>query len=192
MINKILNYKKQKGMTLFISIVIMAILLFISFAVMSIALKATLFASSGRDSEFAFYAADSGLECAIYWDLRYQTDSGNPNKRDSAFATSSYPTEALPRTIYCAGKGIAGTGQTLYGTTTLSRIGLGGNSNPTSVFGFLLNPANTPPESSSCAVVTVLKYYDGSNLKTYIKSRGYNTCDLNNKRRMERGVEVTY
>jgi Tfp pilus assembly protein PilX len=61
---------KNRGMTLFISIVIMGILLFVSFVVVNIAIKSTLFASSGRDSQLAFFAADSGIECSLYWDTK--------------------------------------------------------------------------------------------------------------------------
>jgi hypothetical protein len=45
-----------------------------------------------------------------------------------------------------------------------------------------------------CAVVTVTKVYEGSPLilKTYVKSRGYNTCDTNNPMRVERGIEISY
>jgi len=169
--------KKNKGMTLFIAVTIMGILLFISFAVVNITIKATLFASSGRDSQFAFYAADSGLECALYWDSQFDS-----------FSTS---TAGL---ISCAGTNNITTGSQnpISGTSTASRIGGGGDLNPTSVFGFIMNQgSNSVPH---CAVVTVYKYYAGSPLvlKTYIKSRGYNTCDRNNPRRLERGVEVTY
>ena len=66
MIKKIFNFQfsifnsgKQAGMTLFIAVTVMGILLFISFAVTNIVLKGTIFASSGRDSQFAFYAADA-------------------------------------------------------------------------------------------------------------------------------------
>jgi hypothetical protein len=175
---------KNRGMTLFIAVTIMGILLFVSFAVVNITIKSTLFASSGRDSQYAFYAADAGLECALYWDSKYD-----------AFSTSSHPL-LLDNTVYCAESGVMGTGQALYGTTTLGRIGLGGDTNPTSVFSFLMDQPNV---ASPCSVVTVYKYYIDSNsdgrldrLMTYIKSRGYNTCDMGNPRRLERGVEVTY
>lgn len=172
MINKIFNSKK--GMTLFISIIVMGILLFISFAVVGITLKATFFSSSGRDSQYAFYAADAGLECAIYWD----------SKEDS-FSTST------PASITCAGQSIStGSQNPVSGTTTASLIGGGGDSNQTSVFGFSLNQGSNPVPY--CAIVTVRKYYEGANLKTYIKSRGYNTCNTSNSRRVERGVEATY
>lgn len=173
------NLHFKRGMSLFIAVVVMSILLFVSFAAANIALKGSIFAASGRDSQFAYYAADAGIECALYWDTKYPT-------YESAFATSTSLPDA---TIYCAGNGIAGTGQPLYGTTTLGRIGKGGDANPTSVFSFLMNPPN---ESLACAVVTVVKYYSGPNLVTKINSRGYNTCDKTNPRRVERGIEVTY
>jgi len=158
------------GVTLLISIIVMGILLIISFAVTNITLKATLFASSGKDSQYAFYAADSGLECAIYWDSRF-----DPSK----FATS---TSGSP--ISCAGVAIS-NGQAIPGTTTQTMIGGGGSASPTSIFYFTLDQGANPVPY--CAMVTVTKNTDGS---TYIKSRGYNTCDTSNLRRVERGIEI--
>ena len=170
------NLKTNKGMTLLIAVGVMGILLFISFAVINITIKGTQFATSGRDSQFAFYAADAGLECALYWDSKF-----SPSK----FATSTpgYP-------ISCAGNTISAVNQTLQGTTTLARVGGGGDANSTSVFSFVMNTGSSP--GTQCAVVTVTKWYSGNVLSTYIRSRGYNTCDTNNPRRIERGIEVTY
>lgn len=163
---------KNRGITLFIAVAIMSILLFISFVVMNITLKSTLFASSGRDSQFAFYAADAGIECAEYWDSRFE-----PSKFD--ISTPGSP-------ISCAGTSIS-TNQAISGTTTPALIGGGGSSNPTSIFGFTLNQGSNPVQY--CAIVTVRKNVDGI---TYIYSRGYNTCDTSNPKRIERGIEVTY
>ena len=33
--------------------------------------KEVILSSLGRDSQFAFYAADTGVECALFWDVRY-------------------------------------------------------------------------------------------------------------------------
>ena len=164
---------KQRGMTLFIAISIMSILLFISFAIINITIKGTIFASSGRDSQFAFYAADTGMECAIYWD----------SKSDS-FATS---TSGSP--ISCGGSSLV-FNSAITGTSTLTRIGGGGDANQTSTFGFVMNQGLN--QVNHCAIVTVRKYYSGTTLLTYVKSRGYNTCDTSNSRRIERGIEVTY
>jgi hypothetical protein len=169
---KKINFKR--GMTLFISIVIMSLLLLLSFAAADIAVKGSLFATSGRDSQYAFFAANAGLECAIYWDS--QPLSG------SAFSTTT------SSTITCSEQTIAtGSQSPIPGTTLTSLIGGGGYINPTSVFGFNLNQGINPVPH--CVVVYVTKNSDGT---TYIQARGYNTCDTSNPRRVERGVEVTY
>lgn len=155
------------------AVIITSILLFLAFAIMNITLKEILFSSVGRDSQFAYYASETGIECALYWDSKY-----------NAFSTS---TSGDPLDFKCANSSDINTGVEIPGTTTPARIG--GDTNLPSVFGFLMTPGNT---SSPCAVVTVRKYYSGSVYKTAIKSYGYNTCDLNNPRRLERGVEVTY
>jgi hypothetical protein len=164
---------KNKGMTLFIAITVTAVLLFISFVVVNIAIKGSLFASSGRNSQYAFYAADAGVECAIYWDSR--TD------------TSKFDTDISGSPISCGGH-IMSTGQAITGTSTLTLIGGGGPSQRTSSFGFVLDQGGS--SMPSCVVVTVEKRL--SDGKTYINSRGYNTCDVSNPRRFERGIEVDY
>lgn len=168
-------------MTLFIAVVIMGILLFISFAVINITLKATLFASSGRDSQYAFYAADAGIECAIYWDSKFDKFATSTS---GASISCANPVVPPPDNIVA--------GQTIPGNASLTLIGGGGDADQTSIFYFTMNQGLNPVPY--CAIVTVKKYYDGSPkiLKTYIKSKGYNTCDTFNSRRVERGIEVTY
>ena len=80
------NQKQNRGFTLLIAVLVSGILLALGFAIFNIASKELTLASSGRESQFAFYAADSGIECALYWD--YQED---------AFSTSS------PQQPTCAG-----------------------------------------------------------------------------------------
>ena len=107
--------RENRGVTLFIAVTIMAILLFISFAVVNIALKSTIFATSGRDSQFAFYAADAGIECALYWDTKPASSKFNPLVDGGAIYCGG--TEAFPRAI--------STDDDIIGTTTSARIGGG-------------------------------------------------------------------
>jgi len=170
---------RNRGITLFIAVVVMSILLFISFAVVNIAVKSSLFSNSGRDSEYAFYAADAGLECAFYWDSKFDS-----------FATSTSGGIGSP--VECDGMAIS-NGSSIPGRSEATLIG-GAQTDPlgTSIFYFDMNRGSE--QVSSCAIVTVEKTYSGSPLvlKTHIKSRGYNTCDTSNSRRVERGIEVTY
>ena len=167
--------KNKNGFSLFIAIVIASSLLLISFLISKITTKGLEFANTGRNSQIAFFAADAGIECALYYDTVFE-----PSK----FATS---TGGSP--IVCGSVSITTSGS-LPGTTTLARIGGGGNANPTSVFGFTLNQGLNPIDA--CVVVLVNKSYSGPSLITRVYSYGYNSCDTNNKRRVERGIEVFY
>ncbi len=73
---------QEKGFTLFIAMVVTGTLLLVATGMVALAYKQSLISASGRDSQLAFYAADSGLECALYWDVK------NPTGQ-SAFATTT-------------------------------------------------------------------------------------------------------
>ena len=60
----------NKGFTLLVAVLVSGVLLAIGLAIFNITIKELLLSSSGRDSQFAFYAADSGAECALYWDQK--------------------------------------------------------------------------------------------------------------------------
>lgn len=60
---------KKLGFTLLIAIIVTAMLLIVSFVVVNVALKQLVLANAGKESQYAFYAADGGTECAVYWDF---------------------------------------------------------------------------------------------------------------------------
>lgn len=60
---------QNKGFTLLISIIVTSMLLIISFVVVNVALKQLILANASKESQYAFYAADGGTECAVYWDF---------------------------------------------------------------------------------------------------------------------------
>jgi len=163
----------KKGFALLVAIVVTSILLIVSFVVSNIALKQLVIATTNKDSQKAFYAANSGVECAHYWDLT--------NPLVSPFATST------GGTITCNGQTIS-TGNQSVPTVpvTPSLIGGGGDGSPTSIF---MIPVVT---NEACAVVRVTKVYVGSVIRTTIDSRGYNTCNVTAARRVERGITLTY
>ena len=59
----------KKGFTLLLTFLFTSISLAISLGVASLILGEVVLSRSGRESQKAFYAADSGVECALYWDL---------------------------------------------------------------------------------------------------------------------------
>lgn len=162
--------KTNKGFTLLIAIVTTSMLLLVSFVVINVVTKQLLLAYSGQESQHAFYAANSGIECATYWDLK---NTGGT----SAFATST------PGSVTCNNQTVSTGSQTVQtNPTQSSRVGGGGVANPTSIFS--INFTN------GCAIVRVTKAANGD---TTIDSRGYNACGAAaSVRRFERGIQITY
>lgn len=74
----------QKGFTLMLAALAASIALTLGASIFSISSKELQLSSIGRDSQFAFYAADTAAECALYWDMRFDyfgtsTPSGAAN-----------------------------------------------------------------------------------------------------------------
>ena len=65
MINKI---KKNKGFVLLFAVTLAAIFLSIALGIASVSLKEVNFSTSVKNSNDAFYSADTGIECALYYD----------------------------------------------------------------------------------------------------------------------------
>lgn len=60
--------KKNKGFVILFAVTISAILLAIALGVSNIALKELNFSTSAKNANDAFLAADTGAECALYYD----------------------------------------------------------------------------------------------------------------------------
>jgi Tfp pilus assembly protein PilX len=58
----------SRGFTLLIATIFMSVMLMFGLALASLSYKQQMLASSAIESQYAFYAADSGLECALYAD----------------------------------------------------------------------------------------------------------------------------
>ncbi len=60
----------NRGFALVISVIITSVVLAVGIALIDIAYKQVLLSSSAKNSQYAFYNADSALECALYWDQK--------------------------------------------------------------------------------------------------------------------------
>ncbi len=196
---------KQKGFTLFVALVVSSMLLAVGFSLSNIILKQLIFSSSGKESQLAFYAADSGAECALFWDrkdmLGYTTYEG-------AFATSTDTADVLD--IMC------GMGMEDEGGAPTAKVGsfekYGDNTSATTTFYVDYRDPNDTSHKA-CAKVTVSKWQDISTgvsiERTSIDSRGYNApfqglvgfldspgtggrCVIDNPRVVERAVRLDY
>lgn len=61
--------KGDRGYTLLFAVLVTSIVLSVAISILSISRKEFVLSTSARESQFAFYAADSGLECASYFDV---------------------------------------------------------------------------------------------------------------------------
>lgn len=66
----------EQGFTLLLAALVASITLALGTSIFGIVQKELILSSIGRDSQHAFYAADSGAECALYWDVRHELFSG--------------------------------------------------------------------------------------------------------------------
>lgn len=109
----------HKGFTLLVAVVLSSVALSIGIALLDIALKQVVLASAAKQSQKAFYAADSVMECILYYDQQLNTfDNANEPTSgtitcNTATATFAAPIGPNPRvttiTVPCPG----GAGQVL-------------------------------------------------------------------------------
>lgn len=126
-------HTSQRGFTLLVAIILSSVTLTLGLALLDIAYKHVILASTAKQSQAAFYNADSALECALYYDQKFGAfDYTAPIPAASITCSStpvtSYSTaqDAQKRvtifTVPCSGGGVSAT-TTVYkyqsGATTL-------------------------------------------------------------------------
>lgn len=177
------TFKRPRGFAILYAVLVASIVITVGLSLLDISTRETTLSFFGLESQKAFYAAESGLECALYWDIRGRNGI-------SVFATST------PGLVECASQGVGTNTQTVPTNPSVpSLIGGGGNTNPTSIFYLDFNRGSKP--LPYCVIVTVTKFLNTNNpnllpIATDIIARGYNTCDTTNPRRVERTVETIY
>lgn len=169
--------KADKGFAMLFAVLVGSVVLSIGLSIFNLTIKELVLSSAGRESQFAFYASDTGIECAFYWDF----------KGSQVFATSSSPRSPSPASPDCV---------STYGTTTQAiNINPSSSSATAATTTFDLVIPNTDALGNSapyCANVVVAKTLVGAIIVTTVDSRGYNNCDASDVNRVERAIRVTY
>lgn len=157
--------RKMQGFTLLYASLVSALILAIGIAIASFALRGTVFSSSARQSVYAIYAADTGVECASYLD----------------FVENAFGPGSAPATYSCFGQNVT-VGGVSYGNTDTFELRFG--------------PVTGEPY---CTIVYVRKDNNDSDSScpvgvecTAVEARGYNTCDTDDPRRIERALRTDY
>lgn len=70
--------KTQQGITLILAVFVSSLALMLGMGVFTLFFGQIGFSSTAKESLLAFYAADSGIECALFWDTQ-----------NNSFSTSS-------------------------------------------------------------------------------------------------------
>ena len=178
--------KSHGGFILLISALISSILLSIAIYMVTIAQKELILANLGRDSQYAFYAADAGSECALFWDFH------------AAFESAT--TYVNP---FCSGT-VVGRQEIISGVPTGNTL-TGGRGYIDTNPGTYKTDKLCFNQNGRCVIVEITKYSTDTN-GTSIDSRGYNVpCSFSNDaqgepvctpnftpRTLERAVRLTY
>ena len=128
----------SKGFTLLFAVLVGSLLFAMGIAIANLAIKEIILSAAGKESETAFFAADTGTECALYWDLRVS----------GTFPNSQTSPKDPDNTIQCNGANVAlSYAWTATAATTTFRLGLGSESCAEVRVGKTANPARTIIES---------------------------------------------
>ncbi len=167
----------NRGFTIFFAMLVGGLALSIGIAIYDLTVRELDLSGTATQSQYAIYAADTGAECALYWDLKCTlADCTSRGAANSAFATSSQSV-IPPSGVTCNGVDIRAAPWTVDSILTAA----------TTTFTVTFLP------QAYCASVTVAK----TNIptKTVITSKGYNTAcppTVAGSTRLERVLQVSY
>jgi len=166
----------------------------VGFAIYDLTVREIDLSAAASQSQYAIYAADTGVECALYWDSKapalngvssiFATSTGTGNAATSGSGTDCNDQNIVSR----------GTPTVPYATSTSgwSAWAITANSSAATTTFTLAIPNNGTPVQTYCAVVEVGKATISGVLYTTIISRGYNTCLSAGVTRLERTLQVSY
>jgi hypothetical protein len=147
----------------------------IGLAIYDITVRELQLSEAATQSQYAIYAADTGAECALYWENKYVGNGGS----NSAFATSSADVQVPISGVVCNGQDIAAAAVAAHNWPQATDA-----NNATTTFTIVGATTAAP-----CSVVYV--YKRGNPSVTTVVSHGYNTCTTGNLQ-LERVFQVTY
>jgi hypothetical protein len=171
----------MKGFTLFYALLVASLALSIGAAIFDITIREIDLSSAATQSQYAVYIADTGSECALYWDSKYaNAANGNNGGSNSAFATSS--SDVLVPT---ASSGLlCNTVDITSPAASFSSVTAASSATTTFTISGVSFHGQTP-----CATVQIAKA--GTPSITTIISQGFNTCTPG-VLQLERVLQVSY
>lgn len=186
---KIQDASNPRGFTTLFALLIASLLLAVGLAIYNITIKQVIFSSLARNSSYAIDAADTGIECALYWDFKCPSGVCGDGS-GSAFATSTDSLGKKPVSgVYCNAQDIAATAAAANTWPIPAGSGPDGATASAATTTFEVQ-LSTGGSNTYCANVTVAKW--GSPVRTNITSEGYSSCTLSDPTRTERVLQASY
>jgi hypothetical protein len=173
----------NRGFTIFFAMLVGSLALSVGFAIYDLTVREIDLSAAASQSQYAIYAADTGAECALYWDSKY-AGSG------TAFGTSTGATWGT--SVICNSQDIAAMGTPPVPIAALPTGWSAWTKATTATAATTTFTLTLLPAQPYCAVVDVGKATVGGILFTTIISRGYNNCGLSGAARLERTLKVSY
>ena len=174
----------KRGFTIFFAVLVSSLALSVGLAIYDLLIRELALSQVATQSQLAIYAADTGAECALYWDNKYNTINVTDSD-GSAFATSS----ATQSSDYAQASQALCNLQDITNNATFAF--------PWTITNLTANSALTTFKvsmgsvlASPCATVTVSKV--GNPPVTTVVSHGFNACSSAGVIRVERALQVTY
>ena len=169
------NQKNQnQGFVILFAVVLTSIILSVSLGLADITYKEISFGTSAKNTGDAFFAADTGAECALYYDADVVATAEGPLQNPFGYNVQSFGAMSA---LECAGTKFS----VPYSATTWE---------------FIL--FNLGTSGKACAIVKVEKDISGGLINTKIISKGYNlggdneSCFSDSPNKVEREIELTY
>lgn len=169
----------QRGFTLLFSTLVASLILVIALAIANISLQQFLLSSSGRESQSAFFNADSGIDCAQYYDRKSPGGFEFPSKNNN---NVGFPSRGA---ITCGNNLVSEA-------PVITRSSIDVNATTTAKYKINMTSCNTANPSFEIEVNKKIDDGNSDIVYTLIRARGYNSCDTSNPRRVERGLLIRY
>jgi hypothetical protein len=157
--------KSQKAFVLLYAVLVASVILAIGFSLANIITKQIILSSIGKSSRVAYYAADGGRDCGLFWvnyaDVIYGRpfDNSTPVRCGGTEFSPSLSPNPLEKSLLQLYPGVDLTGS--------------------AYTAYSFNPIDLSVDSqAACAKVTIFTFIQGASPKNYrsiVLSRGFNT-----------------
>lgn len=160
-----------RGVTLLVAVILSSVVLSVAISLLDVAYKQQLLASTAKQSQYAFYSADSAMECALYADQKQGIFVYD-------FPGSQGNTALDPK---CANLDVTNYSASQVGNIRKTEFDVPCPTGPGVAGHVVVYKADTNTSATCSAGKTSCIY-----------ATGYSSCSATDPRRIERGLKVLY